>query len=104
MDESHDGENCILKYFTINILYFFENDLRKTRVTKTVIFKKNAETRFCLNIEVDRKEKIVYKNNNMLIQNKTVNTSVSFIVGAHFLFLNQSSSLIVTISYPVEES
>ena len=27
LDELWDGENCIKKYFTINILYDFENDL-----------------------------------------------------------------------------
>ena len=88
----------MVKTVSINILYFFENDLQKTRVTKSVIFKENAETRFCLNMEVERKETKtkVYKNSNIIsIQHKTVNTFISFVVAADFLFLNHSSSLIV---------
>ena len=27
LDELYDGENCIKKYFTINIFYDFKNDL-----------------------------------------------------------------------------
>ena len=50
LDKLHDGEKCIVKYFTINIVYFFENNLQKTRVTKGVIFKEKAEIRFCLNM------------------------------------------------------
>ena len=46
MDELNDSENCISKYFIIYILYFFENDLKKTGVTKSVIFKENADSIF----------------------------------------------------------
>ena len=47
----------------MNILYVFENDLQKPESQKSVIFKENEETRFCLNMEVERKETktIVYK-------------------------------------------
>ena len=91
----------------MNILYFFENGFKKTWHKKRH-FQEKHKTRFSLNMEVERKETnlgtktIVYKSSNMSIQHKTVHTSISFVVSPDFLFLNQSSSLIVTISYPGE--
>ena len=65
----------------------FKTTFKKTRVTKSGVFKENAETHFCLNIEVERKETktmIVYKNSNIMsIQHKTINT-ISFAVAANF--------------------
>ena len=79
MCELHDGVNC-LKYFTINILYFFENHLHKKR-----------------HFQGKRRNSLLFKHgscqkrnqNNSVIKiskcsNKTVNTSICFVVAADF--------------------
>ena len=71
----------------------------KKHVTKSIIFKENAEILFFfLTCKLrDQKYIIKIKTNNTSIQTKTFNTLVSFVVAADFVFLNQSSPWIVTM-------
>ena len=69
---------------------------KKTQVTKGVIFKKIPDIRcwFFINKQVERQvtKKIVLKKkiNHISIQNKTVNTLISFAVATDFGFRNKS--------------